>query len=453
MKSSVRSAALIVTVVALALGGTIPFASAQGSKEKPQATEIGVTAKEIRIAILADVDTPVAPGLFRGSQDAIEGFEKYINKAGGLAGRKVVVDFIDTKLSADEARNAVIKACSERLRDGRYRGAVPQQRRRSGRLCRQGGRGNRSPRHPVRDDRGRQQQCSPITFPVSPPQVLCDTDGRAPADVPGECRARLLLQEEVRQRPPWRLHLRQRPEVGAQRVVLERSRPASPGRAASRTATSICRRVPHSPSTRPWYRRSRTTVVDLRTERRAVQHDGRARARRRSSRVSTSVKVWDCGTQCYDPSSSSRAVPMSRGSTSTLCTCRSSNAGGPQGEQDGGELLQERRRGQRRTARRPRTRGSAGDRVPRRGRTPSSKEHGVNGLTRANLLAALEDIHEFDADGLLRRRRPRRSGDRPVSCALQVKNGKFVRVQPTKAGTFDCPKGGVVHTELDLIQS
>ena len=36
-----------------------------------------------------------------------------MNAKGGLAGRKIVVDFIDSKLSADEARNAVIKACSE----------------------------------------------------------------------------------------------------------------------------------------------------------------------------------------------------------------------------------------------------------------------------------------------------------------------------------------------------
>ena len=140
MKSGVRSAALIVTVLAAAFGATVPLASAQGSKEKPQATEIGVTAKEIRIAVLADVDTPVAPGLFRGSQDAVEGFAKYINKAGGLAGRKVVVDFIDTKLSPDEARNAVIKACSEDFAMVGTAALFLNQRRRPGRVRRQGGR-------------------------------------------------------------------------------------------------------------------------------------------------------------------------------------------------------------------------------------------------------------------------------------------------------------------------
>src|SRR5262249_58665604 len=38
---------------------------------------------------------------------------KYQNGHGKLAGRNVQVDFIDSHLSADEARNAVIRACQE----------------------------------------------------------------------------------------------------------------------------------------------------------------------------------------------------------------------------------------------------------------------------------------------------------------------------------------------------
>ncbi len=33
---------------------------------------------------------------------------KYLNAHGGLAGRKVVVDFYDSKLAGDETRNAII---------------------------------------------------------------------------------------------------------------------------------------------------------------------------------------------------------------------------------------------------------------------------------------------------------------------------------------------------------
>jgi hypothetical protein len=77
----------------------------------------------------------------------------------------------------------------------------------------------------------------------------------------------------------------------------------------------------------------------------------------------------------------------------------------------------------------------------------------VNGLTRANLLEALGNIHEFDADGFYSGVDLAGREIGPCHVLNQVKNGKFVRIQPTKAGTFHCPKGGVVHTELDLIQS
>src|SRR5688572_6834697 len=66
-----------------------------GGGEALEATEIGVTEDEIRISILADVENPLQPGLFKGSPDAMAGFEEFINDNGGLAGRDLVVNFID----------------------------------------------------------------------------------------------------------------------------------------------------------------------------------------------------------------------------------------------------------------------------------------------------------------------------------------------------------------------
>jgi hypothetical protein len=79
-------------------------------------------------------------------------------------------------------------------------------------------------------------------------------------------------------------------------------------------------------------------------------------------------------------------------------------------------------------------------------------QHGVNGLTRTNLLEALGNIHEFDADGFYSRVDLAGREIGPCHVLNQVKNGKFVRIKPTKPGTFDCPKGGVVHPKLDLLQ-
>ena len=78
----------------------------------PPPREIGVTPTEIahrgdrrrRHTARARAPTP-AP------RDAVQASAKYINEQGGLAGRKVVVDFYDSKLNGDETRNAIIKAC------------------------------------------------------------------------------------------------------------------------------------------------------------------------------------------------------------------------------------------------------------------------------------------------------------------------------------------------------
>jgi hypothetical protein len=104
-------------VAAVALVGVLP-AGAQSSNEKPKATEIGVTANEIHIAVVADVDNPLAPGLFKGAVDGTKAGAAYLNSkagGGGLAGRKVVVDFYDSKLNANDTRNATINACQNDL--------------------------------------------------------------------------------------------------------------------------------------------------------------------------------------------------------------------------------------------------------------------------------------------------------------------------------------------------
>ena len=80
------------------------------------------------------------------------------------------------------------------------------------------------------------------------------------------------------------------------------------------------------------------------------------------------------------------------------------------------------------------------------------KKDGVNGLTRANLLAALHDIHTFDAEGMFGTIDLAGRVISPCHVLTQVKNGTFVRVFPKKPGTFDCNKKNLVHPQLDLIK-
>ena len=107
-------AAAVAVLVAMAV---IPAGAASG-KDTPAATEIGVSATEIHIAVVADVDSPLAPNLFKGSVDGVEAAARYLNSqagGGGVAGRKLVVDFYDSKLNPAQARNATIGACQNDL--------------------------------------------------------------------------------------------------------------------------------------------------------------------------------------------------------------------------------------------------------------------------------------------------------------------------------------------------
>ena len=74
-------------------------------------------------------------------------------------------------------------------------------------------------------------------------------------------------------------------------------------------------------------------------------------------------------------------------------------------------------------------------------------EHGVNGVTRANLLAALDATHDFTANGWMGAKDLKGTSDCFV--LLQVRDGAFTRVYPEQAGTFDCDPANVATVQID----
>ncbi len=58
----------------------------------------GITATEIHIGVTADPGAAAAPGLEQEFFDTADGFSKWCNAAGGINGRKIVVDKLDAKL-------------------------------------------------------------------------------------------------------------------------------------------------------------------------------------------------------------------------------------------------------------------------------------------------------------------------------------------------------------------
>jgi hypothetical protein len=61
-----------------------------------------------------------------------------------------------------------------------------------------------------------------------------------------------------------------------------------------------------------------------------------------------------------------------------------------------------------------------------------------NSITRANLLTAIRNMHDFDAGGMVPKIDVGRRIGSTCLVGMQVQGGKFVRIDPVKPGTFDC---------------
>ncbi len=189
--------AVLAVTVATTISMTAVAHAGSGSAA-PTATDVGVTADEIHIGVIADVDNALYPGFFAGSVAGVEGAAKYLNKQGGLAGRKIVIDFHDSKLNADEARNAVIAACEQ---DFAIVGTSALFLANVDDLvgCKDAaGKPTGLPDVPVVVTEV-PQQCSPVSFPINPPALDCRDGDPASADVPVQRPRDPVLQEEVRE--------------------------------------------------------------------------------------------------------------------------------------------------------------------------------------------------------------------------------------------------------------
>jgi hypothetical protein len=75
---------------------------------------------------------------------------------------------------------------------------------------------------------------------------------------------------------------------------------------------------------------------------------------------------------------------------------------------------------------------------------------GNNALTRKALLNALRSQHSFNADGMWSTTDIAAHIPSPCFLVMQVQGGKFKRVYPAKAGTFDCKASNRITTRQDL---
>ncbi len=429
--------------MAVTLGLTTSMATGADAKEKPAASEVGVSATEIHVAVVADVDTPLAPNLFVGSRDAVLGFAKYINATGGLAGRKLVVDFYDSKLNPTETRNAEINACTNDLAmigtSSVFLTSVDEMR-----SCKDlAGDVTGLPDIPFVTT-AQVQACSDQSFPMTGSLVVCSTKDSHPQTYHTNIgRARYFKKkfgkdlhgvyifgsDSKSARDSGFATLGQMRAAGiASDEDFDRT-----GRATQPEYTPIVQAMKAKGSNYAACTGQYTCTVLLRKEA-AIQG-------------LTDVKVWDCAVQCYDPKFLAAGGSDVEGQYIYLNYLPFLD----KKEQKANKMLGNF------------VKYTGADKADGFGAYawPAAvafrdavntivKKSGVNGLTRKALFTELNAIHKFDADGMFGTMDFAGRTLTPCFVLLQVKNGRFVRVAPKKVGTMDCTPSNQIDVQLDI---
>jgi ABC-type branched-subunit amino acid transport system substrate-binding protein len=81
------------------------------------------------------------------------------------------------------------------------------------------------------------------------------------------------------------------------------------------------------------------------------------------------------------------------------------------------------------------------------------KTHGVNGLTRTNLISAIKTLTDFNAGGMIGQRSFKDGKVTQCFVMVQFTRGKWVRQYPAKKGTFDCKASNAVDIKANLLGS
>jgi len=394
--------------------------------------EVGVTAKTITVTVVADVNNSIRPGLFKGSWDGMKAWGDYINSKGGLACRKVVVIQGDSKLSPTDSTNAVSAACANSVAMVGTTALFLQ---------------DVTPMENCKDKAGATtglpdlallqtepaQQCSQISFAALGLAASCPYSGTGPRTFRvgytapdfyfNKFGATALHGVFVIPKDLPSTIAATMPGIRAENKmgIASDAEFGKSGTAIQTDYTEVAQALKSHNST---YARNGLDYKGTVLMRKEAQVQG----------VNT-VKVWDCTTQCYDNRLIQEGGAAVEGQYVWLNSLPFEDKGSnPEldtflkyvTKPDGFSLQA----------------WVSGEIFARAVADTIKANNGdVNSITRVNLLRAIRGMHDFDANGLV----PKIDVGRKIgsSClvGMQVQGGKFVRVDPTTPGTFDCDAG------------
>jgi hypothetical protein len=401
-----------------------------------EATDVGITADTITIEVMADVGSPLSPGLFQANVDGVNAFAAAVNADGGLACRKLVVREWDSKLSPDESKNGLIDACAKAVAlvggNSLFNPDV-------------------APLSDCKDAAGAttglpniaglandiNEQCAPTTFTVQVMPETCPVHLGVPRPLKAVVGpTAFLVQQEgalhglflvpgdlptTVQSATYQI----KAQAGA--GVTFDGTPKVSGRDEQAAFTPRVQLVKAAGSNYVFNGAGDRAMVSMRKESNAQGVD--------------SVKVWACSLGCYKPGFVTAGgadvegtyvwmqfLPFEEASANQELQAYVDAVGPSKVDSFGAQAWQA---------------GLAFEQVVDR----IVEDHGPNAVTRAAILDGLRHIGSFDAGGWMGATDLK--GVSPCYVLLQVRDGAFARVHPTKPGTFDCDPDNVVTVTLD----
>jgi ABC-type branched-subunit amino acid transport system substrate-binding protein len=438
------SFAVVLVTLALVVVGMAGATTRTATDEKPAASEVGVTPTEVHIAVVADVDNPFQPGLFQGAVDAVRAAAKTINQSGGIGGRKVVVDFYDSKVNPNEARNSVIQACQNdfalvgtaalflttaedeincKNKDGQPAG-IPD----IGAIV-----------------TGVAQQCNPMQYAAAAFALDCATKDQSPQTFQiNQGTAKWLLENVDKDlhgasvlpndtKDAYRGG-KLTAEVLDQAGVEKDQEVTRSGRDPQSAYTPIVTQMKADDSNFAFDSLAYSQFIELQKE---AELQG----------IDMQSVTWLCGAACYDTRYLTEGGSATEGTYVPLTFL-------PFNETKYNKALA------------TMVKNWGASKVNGLGLFAYSAglafgqvandivaEQGANALTRENLIEGLQKLTSFDSGGITG---PVNIGEHKISpcfVLLQVQDGEFVRVWPKKKGTFDCTKSNYSTLQLDLLNS
>jgi ABC-type branched-subunit amino acid transport system substrate-binding protein len=437
VRRSRRIAVVGAVIAAVAVAGALPaFATTPRADEGPKATEVGVSTTTIRIAVIADVDNPIIPGLFQPTVDGVNAAVKLINKDGGIAGRKLAVDFIDSKLNPNETRNAIIKACANNFAMVGTAAIFVTNVDDMTQCKDQAGNATGLPDFGAVVP-GNVQACAPTEFSLLPPQVLCDTKDEHPQTYQSYVgAAKFLLKKHGDLHGAY---VEGNDSADGYKAYQVQSIALQNAGIKADQEIGVSSRAPQSVYT--------PIVAKMKQDGSNFGFGGAAPLAFRQEAILQGIPsdsvTWLCNSTCYNEAFEAGGSDVD-GQYVTLPFLPFEDANQHKAmatfvKAVGKDKVQANS-----------IYGYAATLAFRDAMKAAVEKGGTNNVTRAALLEGGKTLTHFDADGLFGTENIAEGKLSSCYVLIQIQDGKWKRVNPTKKGTFDCRPSNYVTFEHDF---